>query len=169
VLPAGKICAVYDAPIKQHAVVMTTVEATVDQCFAVGVDIESYPQWVDSITSVEVEERDGEGRPLRVRFHATALGRSASYVLAYDYSHAPSKLSWTLVDGDVTSRLEGSYIFDEAPPQEGFEGPATDVTYDLIVDLKIPLPGYVKRRAEDKIVSAALERFKSRVLEVTSE
>lgn len=141
---------------------LTTVPASVEACFAVGIDLEAYPEWVVGLSSVEVEERDEQGRPLRARFLASGMGRHASYVLAYDLSGGPSRLSWTMVEGDLTSRLEGAYLFEPS----GSDPEATDVTYELLVDLAVPLPGYVKRRAEDKIVEAALQRFHDRVVAV---
>lgn len=120
---------------------------------------------MDGIQAVEVQAVDDIGRPLRVRFEATAIGRRSAYVLAYDFSEAPRKMSWSMVEGDLTSKLDGAYIFE--PSQNAVEGePATDVTYQLSIDLAVPLPGYVQRRAEDKIVDAALERFKARVVAV---
>jgi hypothetical protein len=35
------------------------------------------------------------------------------------------------------------------------------VTYHLEVDLLVPLPGFVKRRAESRIVSAALRSLRT--------
>ena len=68
-----------------------------------------------------------------------------------------------MVEGDLTSRLEGAYLFE--PRTTAADGPAcTDVTFELLVDLAVPLPGYVKRRAEDKIVEAAMDRFTDRVV-----
>ncbi|MGF1600141.1 MAG: SRPBCC family protein [Acidimicrobiales bacterium] len=154
----------HDIPANEHTVVLTTVQASIDQCFAVGIDIEAYPEWVKGLVSAEVEERDDLGRPVRVRFVASGMGRDTAYVLAYDLSGAPERLAWTLVEGDLTTRLEGAYLFEPSPD----EPDATDVTYELIVDLAIALPGYVKRRAEDKIVEAALQRFADRVLAVSS-
>ena len=144
-----------------------TVPASVDACFAVATDLESYPDWVGEITDVDVEARDAGGTPLRARFEATGLGRASSYTLDYDLSQAPRRLAWTMVDGDLTSRLEGAYLFEPAPTSSD-DHPATDVTYELIVDLAVPLPGYVKRRAEDKIVESALRRFCDRVVAVST-
>ena len=36
----------------------------------------------------------------------------------------------------------------------------TDVTYNLAVELVLPLPGFVKRRAEARIIHTALEELK---------
>ncbi|MDH5521819.1 MAG: hypothetical protein OEZ14_14950, partial [Acidimicrobiia bacterium] len=46
----------------------TTVQATVEQCYAVGVDVVSYPKWIESLQLVEIESTDADGSPARVRF-----------------------------------------------------------------------------------------------------
>jgi hypothetical protein len=59
-------------------------------------------------------------------------------------------------------RLDGRYIFE--PGDEGPDGnPTTEVTYHLTVELVVPLPGFVKRRAESKIMGTALDELKKRV------
>jgi hypothetical protein len=40
---------------------------------------------------------------------------------------------------------------------------ATEVAYELAVDLIIPIPGFVKRRAEARIIKTALSELKARV------
>ena len=132
--------------------------ATVDQCYAVGVDVASYPNWIESIAQVAIETTDADGNPSRVRFEASGLGRRSSYVLAYDLSDAPSALGWTLVSGDLARIIEGQYRFTDVSAE--FSEPATQVDYELSIDLAVPLPAFVKRRAEDKIMEAALRRFK---------
>ena len=89
-------------------------------------------------------------------FRAAAFGRSTSYTLRYDYSGAPTRLSWEQVRGDVTRKLDGSY--EIAPGDDG----SADVTYRLVVDLKVPLPVFVKRRAEGRITHTALKELKER-------
>lgn len=153
----------HDLPANEHTVVLTTVAASINTCFDVGIDLEAYPEWAAGISAVQVEERDELGRPIRARFEASGIGRRSSYVLAYDLSQAPNRLAWTMVEGDLTTRLEGAYMFEPAPAST-IDAEATDVTYELIIDLAVPLPGYVKRRAEDKIIEAALQRFADRVL-----
>ena len=89
---------------------------------------------------------------------AAAFGRSTSYTLVYDYSEAPRILSWKLTKGDITSKLDGSYVFD---PGEG--GTGTDVTYHLEVELRVPIPGFIKMRAQSRIMSTALRELKALV------
>ena len=157
----------HDVPANEHTVVLTTVAASIEACFEVCIDLEAYPEWVDGISAVEVQERDEHGRPLRARFEASGIGRRTSYVLAYDLSGSPGRVAWSMVEGDLTSRLEGAYIFEPASTSMDDEI-MTDVTYELIIDLAVPLPGFVKRRAEDKIIEAALQRFADRVLATSS-
>ncbi len=144
----------------------TTVQATVDECYAVGVDVVSYPTWIESLAAVEIESTDDNGNPDRVRFEASALGRRSSYVLAYDLRERPAVIGWTLVSGDMARAIEGAYRFDDVSEVEG--EPITRVDYELSIDLAVPLPGFVKRRAEDKIMEAALRRFKMEVERVAS-
>lgn len=140
-----------------HATERTTIDASPADCLAAALAFEDYPTWAHDIKETEVLERDAEGRGLRVRYRAAAMGRSTTYVLGYDYSEAPRRMSWTLLESDITRQLDGSYDF---APVEG-EPDRTDVTYELIVELVVPLPSFVKRRAESRIVHTALRELKS--------
>ena len=135
------------------------IRASPDHCYKVLIDFERYPEWASDIKAVSVEQRDDQGRPLRVAFRAGAFGRSTSYTLSYDYSSAPSRLSWCQVDGDVTRRLDGSY--EIYPTDDG----SADITYHLVVELKVPLPVFVKRRAEGRITYTALRELRARAEE----
>jgi ribosome-associated toxin RatA of RatAB toxin-antitoxin module len=134
-----------------------TVSATPERCFAVSCDLDAYPQWAADIKEVTVHDRDDQGRPQLVTFRAAAFGRSTSYTLAYDYSAAPNVLSWVQTRGDITSKLDGRYVFEPAA------GGGTEVTYYLEVEMKVPLPGFIKMRAQSRIMSIALRDLKVRV------
>ena len=134
-----------------------SVAAPPEQCFDVAADLERYPEWAADIKEVEIKERDDLGRPLSVTFRAAAFGRSTSYTLAYDYSEAPRILSWKLTKGDITSKLDGSYVFDPA------EGSGTHVRYHLEAELRVPIPGFIKMRAQSRIMSTAMRELKARV------
>jgi uncharacterized protein YndB with AHSA1/START domain len=131
------------------------IRATPERCFDILTDFEHYPDWAADIKAVTVANADEQGRPGQVTFRAAAFGRSTSYTLAYDYGNAPRQLSWVQVDGDLTRRLDGAYTFEAA-------GEDTEVIYRLTVELKVPLPGFVKRRAEGRIMGTALRELKAR-------
>lgn len=133
------------------------IRATPGQCLDVLTSFEHYPDWAADIKAVTVDERDGDGRPERVTFRAAAFGRSTSYTLLYDYSEWPDELSWVQIGGDLTNRLDGSYHL--VPSGEE----STEIVYRLTVELKVPLPGFVKRRAEGRIMGTALRELKARV------
>ena len=148
-------------PNLEHTVSSVLVQGTVQDCYAVGIDIAAYPEWVENLSTVEILTTDEQGRPATVRFEAEGLGRMSSYVLAYDLSEEPHKLAWNLVRGDLAREIEGRYVFHDMTEDPNL--PLTEVDYELTIDLAVPLPGFVKRRAEDKIVKSALDRFKQRV------
>lgn len=135
------------------------VHATPEECFAVAADFERYPEWASDIKQATVLTRDAEGRGSEVEYRAAALGRSTTYVLRYNYGSNPLRISWRLMRGDVMRRLDGEYEFAPAPDDPG----STEVTYYLSVDLAVELPGFVKRRAESRIIHTALGELKAAV------
>jgi ribosome-associated toxin RatA of RatAB toxin-antitoxin module len=133
-----------------------TIEAPAQRVFEVATDFERYPEWARDIKEASVLERDAQGRGTKVAYRAGAMGRTTRYTLAYDYSNAPREMSWQLVEGDIMRRLDGTYVFE---PSDG----STEVVYHLAVELIVPIPGFVKRRAEGKIIGTALAELKRRV------
>lgn len=129
----------------------TTIAAAPDRVWAIAIDFEQYPEWAKDIKNVIVRERDAEGRATEVEYRASALGRSTHYTLGYDYSQAPNVLKWSMLRGDIMRTIDGAYIFSAAP-----DG-GTEVRYDLAIELVVPLPGFVKRRAEVRILNTVRE------------
>jgi len=127
-----------------------TIEAPVERVWDIASDVERYPEWARDVKDVVVRSRDEAGRPQEVEFRASALGRSTHYTLRYDYADAPSVLAWSMVRGDIQRAIDGSYHFDHA------DG-STQVRYDLSIELVVPLPGFVKRRAEVRILNTVRE------------
>ena len=142
--------------MSEQATEHTTVSAPPERCYAVVTDIERYPEWAADIKQVTVERRDRDGRPLVCTFRAAAFGRSTSYTLEYDYSGAPHVLAWRQTRGDITTKLDGRYVFEPAV------GGGTEVTYHLEVELRVPIPGFIKLRAASRIMSTALRELKVR-------
>jgi len=135
----------------------TTIDAPLDACFGVLVDFDRYSEWVEDLKAVSVVEADDEGRGLVVEFRAAGMGRSTTYRLRYDYDGAPGRLGWALEEGDVTRAIDGAYLLTLG------DGGTTEVEYELSIDLIMPIPGFVKRRAEDRIIRSALSALKARV------
>ncbi len=151
--------------MSDHALERTEINAPPARCYEVARDIERYPDWAPEVKEATVVERDAEGRPSLVSFRTAAMGHSTSYTIRYDYSEAPRRISWKQVDGDVTRKLDGYYDFAPVPDHPE----RTDVTYELEVELRLPIPALVKRRAEVRIIHTALRDLKARVEDVMSK
>ena len=131
-----------------------TVNAAPETIYAVVTDFEHYADWVSDLKRIEVVTRDDQGRALEVEFRAAAFGRSTIYTLHYDYAKAPGELSWRQVQGDLTETLNGRYRFES-------DGDETKVTYDLEVELLVPIPTFIKSRAAYRIQTQALRELKA--------
>lgn len=141
--------------MSQQATESISVAASPATLFAVATDFVAYPAWVADLKSVTVLSRDDAERGLEVEFRAAAFGRSSTYVLRYDYANAPAVLRWSQVSSDLTTQLDGQYRFEP-------EGSGTRVHYALEVDLSVPIPGFIKSRAAQRIMSQALRELKAR-------
>ncbi|MFZ9393283.1 MAG: SRPBCC family protein [Ilumatobacteraceae bacterium] len=136
--------------MSDRAAQTTLINAPLAKAYAVALDFERYPEWAKDVKEAIVRGRDDQGRATLVEFRASALGRSTRYTLSYDYSDAPNRLSWHLVDGDIMRAIDGAYSFVEV------DG-GTQVFYEIEIELVIPLPGFVKRRAEQRILDTVKE------------
>ncbi|WP_432932270.1 SRPBCC family protein [Microbispora sp. CA-135349] len=133
-----------------------TIGAGRSTIMAVIADFPSYPEWAGQVKKAEVLETDADGRASRVRFVLDAGVISDEYVLGYDWDD-DAGVSWRMTEtGKMLSGLTGSYRLAE-------NGGGTEVTYDLAVDLKVPMIGMIKRKAEKVIVDTALKGLKRRV------
>lgn len=125
-------------------------------------DFAAYPTWADGVTSAEVLSTGAGERADRVRFTLEAGPIKDTYVLAYAWD-GDDAVTWDLAErGKVVTGMSGSYrLAGRAGGSAGVA--ATDVTYQLAVDVSIPMIGMVKRRAEKMIIDAALKGLKRHV------
>ncbi|HUC05102.1 MAG TPA: SRPBCC family protein [Acidimicrobiales bacterium] len=133
------------------------VSASPERCYAVAADLGRYPEWAADIKEVVINDTDDHGRPHSVGYRAAAFGRSTNYTLEYDFSEAPRVISWKLTKGDITTKLDGSYVFDAG------EDGGTEVTYHLEIELRVPIPSFIKMRVRSRIMSTAMRELKARV------
>ncbi|KMO85003.1 cyclase [Mycolicibacterium chubuense] len=119
-------------------------------------DIGSYPDWVKEYKEAEVLEADDQGYPKVARLVLDAAVLKDSMVLAYQWPTDHKSVTWSLVSSTLLKSLDGAYRL--AP-----KGSGTDVTYELSVDLLIPMIGLLKRKAERRLTDTALKDLKKRV------
>jgi uncharacterized protein YndB with AHSA1/START domain len=132
-----------------------TISAAPAAVMAVIADFDDYPQWAGSVKSAVVTADGAGGRAERVKFKIDAGAIRDEYELAYEWS-GDDKVSWKLIKGQMQKAQRGSYTLRAV-------GGQTEVTYNLSVDLAIPMLGMLKRKAEKVIMDTALKELKKRV------
>jgi ribosome-associated toxin RatA of RatAB toxin-antitoxin module len=132
-----------------------SIAAPPQACFAALCDYESYPDWQQAVESVEVLERDADGRGSAVRFEIDAKVRRIAYTLRYHYE-APSRIWWELIEGDVAA-VEGEYVLE--PDGDG----ATHATYTLGIDPGVPVPGLIARRLTQGVMRRSVTDLRDEV------
>ncbi|BBY09094.1 SRPBCC family protein [Mycobacterium noviomagense] len=119
-------------------------------------DIGSYPEWVSEYKEAEVLEADAEGYPKVARLVLDATVLKDTMVLSYDWPKDHDSVRWSLVSSSLLKSLDGAYRLEPS-------GSGTDVTYELTVDLAVPMIGLLKRKAERRLTDTALKDLKKRV------
>ena len=119
-------------------------------------DIGSYPDWIAEYNETEVLEIDADGYPKTARLVLDASVLKDTMVFAYVWPADRTSVSWSLVSSTLLRSLHGTYRL--VP-----KGSGTEVTYDLAVDLMIPMIGLLKRKAERRLIDTALKDLKKRV------
>ena len=135
------------------------VDAAPAAVLEVIADFEKYPDWTGAVKQVTVLERLPDDRGSKVRFVLDAGAIRDTYVLDYVWDFddlGTGTLSWGLVESTVLKALDGAYTLSAV------DG-GTDVRYSLAVDLRIPMLGMLRRKAEKAIIDAALNELKKRV------
>ena len=106
-----------------------------------------------------VISEDGDGWADQVEFTLNAGAIKDTYVLEYDWDvseDGTGVVSWTLVSAQMLKAMNGSYTLEA-------NSAGTEITYRLSVNVKIPMLGMLKRKAEKVIMDTALKELKKRV------
>ncbi|MDO7869294.1 SRPBCC family protein [Nocardioides jiangxiensis] len=130
------------------------VDASPGEVMAVIADFAAYPVWAKGVMAAEVVAGEPGQRAEKVHFELDVPPIRDAYTLAYTWHDL--EVSWTLAEGRMLHRLDGSYVLK--PVEEG-----TEVTYSLTAELAIPMIGMIKRKGEKILIDTALKGLKKRV------
>ncbi len=133
------------------------IEASPEEILDVIADVESTPTWSPQYQSAEVLEAYDNGRPKRVKMKIKTAGISDEQIV--DYIWAGDVVSWTLVSAGQLKAQDASYTLTP-------DGDKTKVKFDITVDLSIPLPGFILKRAMKGGVETATDGLRKQVLKV---
>jgi hypothetical protein len=129
------------------------IDAPIETCFAAIIDYETFPKWQGAVVDTEVLDWDSKGRGKRVRLFVDAKVRKVDYTLDYSYE-APERIEWDFVEGNGINGADGHYLFQD------LGGDRTRATYKLGLEVGIPLPGPVARRAHKTTLKGSVEDLK---------
>jgi ribosome-associated toxin RatA of RatAB toxin-antitoxin module len=133
------------------------IEASPEEILDVIADVESTPTWSPQYQSAEVLEAYDTGRPKRVKMKIKTAGITDEQVV--EYTWADDVVSWTLVSAGQLKSQEASYTLTA-------DGDKTKVRFDIAVDLSVPLPGFILKRAMKGGVETATDGLRKQVLKV---
>lgn len=118
-------------------------------------DIAGYPQWLSSIKKVEVTESDDQGRVIKANVSVDAGVMKDRATLEYDWSSAPAEITFSLDEADLMTAMDGKYLL------KAIDGETTEVTYQLGVELSMPVPRMMIAKTEKATIDSALAELKS--------
>ena len=131
------------------------IEAPLAQVQAALFAIDQYPTWSSAIKSAEAVSSDDQGRITKAKLTIDAGMMKDRVILDYDWSGAPSKLSFSLDDADLLTGMDGSYSM------KAIDEDSTEVTYELGVSLSMPIPAMMRQKAEKTTIDQALSQLKT--------
>jgi ribosome-associated toxin RatA of RatAB toxin-antitoxin module len=143
--------------MSEMSVSTVIIEAPLAQVQAALFEIEAYPEWLTSIKKVDVLERDGENRIIKAKLAIDAGMMKDRVSLEYDWSSAPSSLSFSLDDADLLTQMDGTYLL------KAIDSDSTQVTYELTVAVGMPVPAMMITKAQKQTIDAALKELAQRV------
>jgi uncharacterized membrane protein len=129
------------------------IDAPIETCFAAIIDYETFPSWQGAVVDTEVLDWDAKGRGKRVRLFIDAKVRKVDYTLDYSYNE-PERIEWDFVEGNGINGADGHYLFEDLGSDR------TRATYKLGLEVGIPLPGPVARRAHKTTLKSSVDDLK---------
>ena len=131
-----------------------SIDAPIAEVGATLFAVASYPDWSTSFKKVDVLETDGEGRALKAKLTVDAGPVKDVVTLVFDWSSAPSKVTFSLEDANLLTKMDGAYLL------KSLDADTTSVTYELSVGLSMPIPAMMITKQEKSTIDSALKQLK---------
>ena len=131
-----------------------SIDAPIAEVGATLFAVASYPDWSTSFKNVDVLETDGEGRALKAKLTVDAGPVKDVVTLVFDWSSAPSKVTFSLEDANLLTKMDGAYLL------KSLDADTTSVTYELSVGLSMPIPAMMITKQEKSTIDSALKQLK---------
>lgn len=129
-----------------------TIKAPIEKVWSVVTDYEKYPEFLAEQTTVKVKSRTGN---VVEAVFGLKLMMEIKYTLRLTET-APTKMSWTMLEGQMMKSNEGGWTLEAISPTE------TRATYSIEVALKGLVPKSVSTGLIDSTLPKTMEAFKAR-------
>jgi len=139
---------------------VSEVQAPIEAVWAIVADVEGWPEWQDTISAIDIEERDAANRPSLCEVVFDAKVQTIRTVQRVHYE-SPHRLSFTQERGSLKS-LAGSWVLADLGDGRTRATYTLDVVLGGMLGMLVTgavadklrerlveaLPGELKRRAE---------------------
>jgi hypothetical protein len=132
-----------------------SIDAPLDDVLATIRAVETQPDWIKEILEAELLEQFEDGTPATARFRAATPVGTDRYTL--EYEHSNDGMRWHLAQGRLQTGQDGHYFLRRESADR------TEVTYELKISHNLPLPGFIRRRVIEGLVSSTVTGLKTYV------
>jgi len=133
------------------------VDATPEQILDVIADVEATPTWSPQYKKAEIIESYDDGRPKQVKMTIKTAGITDDLLVEYVWTDHSA--AWSLLSATSLKSQEGKYTLTP-------DGDKTKLRFDIEVDLLIPLPGFLLKKAMKGAMETATDGLKEQVYKV---
>lgn len=123
------------------------INAPVSVVMEVLQDIPALPDWSGPHSAAEVLTEHPDGTPDKVRITVGMVGINDTQELEYTWTDTVA--SWNLLQSSQLSEQTGTYTLTEIGPNK------THVKFDLEIDLKIKMPGFLVKKGQKAAAETA--------------
>lgn len=131
-----------------------SIDAPIAEVGATLFAVASYPEWSGAFKKVDVLATDSEGRATKAKLTVDAGAVKDVVTLDFDWSQAPNKVTFSLDDANILTKMDGAYIL------KSLDADSTSVTYELSVGLSMPIPAMMIAKQEKSTIDSALKQLK---------
>jgi uncharacterized protein YndB with AHSA1/START domain len=132
------------------------IDAPPDAIMAALADVCAVPSWSSVHNLAEVIDTYPDGRPHHVKVIVKVIGIVDQEVLEYHWG-----ADWLVWDAQKTFHQHGQHV-EYTLRREGLD--KTRVRFDITLEPSAPLPEFLVKRARNKVLDAATEGLRRRVM-----
>jgi ribosome-associated toxin RatA of RatAB toxin-antitoxin module len=133
-----------------HAEIKETLGVSKDKLWDAITRYEDYPKFVDGCTAVKVERKSaGHARVT----YSVSMVKDITYVMDHKEDKEKGIVSWSLVESDFFKKNDGHWNIKDSGADK------TAVDYQVEVEFKIPVPGFMLKGLINKNLPSMIKSF----------